>query len=114
MVTYVDPYFFDARDVDVTLGRRLSDEDNRPPSGNAVVVLSHGLWQAALGGDPAIVGRTINLGGRLQTVAWVMSPRTRWLLHEPLEVVAPYRTAAVGMGPDVTEDRGAPTSIGGS
>lgn len=111
MVTYVDPYFFDALDVDVTLGRRLSDEDNRPPSGDAVVVLSHGLWQAALGGDPAIVGRTINLGGRLQTVAGVMSPRARWLLHEPLEVVAPYRTAAVGMGQGVTEDRGAPTSI---
>lgn len=110
MVTYVDPYFFDALDIDVTLGRRLSDEDNRPPSGEAVVVLSHGLWQAALGGDPAIVGRTINLGGRLQTVVGVMSPRARWLLHEPLEVVAPYRTAALAIT-GVTEDRGRPTSI---
>jgi putative ABC transport system permease protein len=111
MVTYVDPYFFEVLDVDMTAGRRLSDDDNRPPSGDAVVVLSHGLWQSALGGDPAVVGRTINLGGHLQTVVGVMSPRTRWLLHEPLEVVAPYRNAAVGMGADVTEDRGTPTSI---
>lgn len=111
MVTYVDPYFFDALDIDMTVGRRLSDEDNRPPSGDAVVVVSHGLWQSALGGDPAIVGRTINLSGRQQTVVGVMSPRTRWLLHEPLDVVAPYRNAAVAMGAGVIEDRGAPTSI---
>jgi len=110
MVTYVDPYYFDVLDVDMSLGRRFSDEENRPPAGDAVVVLSYGLWQS-LGGDPDVVGTTINLGGRLQTVVGVMSPRTRWLLHEPLDVVAPYRTAAVGMSPAVTEDRGTPTSI---
>jgi len=110
MVTYVDPYFFDVLDVDMSVGRRFSDEENRPPAGDAVVVLSYGLWQS-LGGDPAIVGTTIDLGGRMQTVVGVMSPRTRWLLHEPLEVVAPYRSASVGMGPAVTEDRGTPTSI---
>lgn len=109
MVTYVDPYFFDALDVDMTAGRRLSDEDNRPPSGDAVIVLSHGLWQS-LGADPSIVGTTINLGGRMQTVVGVLSPRTRWLLHEPLEVVAPYRAAAFVIS-GATEDRARPTSI---
>lgn len=95
----------------MALGRRLSDEDDQPPFGDPVVVVSHGLWQSELGGDPVIVGRSINLGGRLQTVAGVMSPRMRWLLHEPLEVVAAYRSTVLAMGPGVTEDRGSPTSI---
>jgi len=111
MVTYVDPYFFDALDIDMALGRPLLDTDNRSPAGDAVVVLSHGFWQSVLGGDREIVGKAVNLGGHLHTVVGVMSPKTRWLLHEPLEVVAPFRRAAVGMGPDVIEDRGAHTSI---
>jgi putative ABC transport system permease protein len=110
-VTYADPYFFDVLDVDMALGRRLTDEDNRPPGGDAVVVLSHGFWSTVLGGDPGVVGTAVDLGGRLHTVVGVMSPRTRWLLREPLEVVAPYRMAALAMGPEVTEDRRTRTSI---
>jgi predicted permease len=40
-----------------------------------------------------------------------MSSRTRWLLHEPLDVVAPFRRAAVGMAPDIVESRGSRSSI---
>ncbi|HSG00316.1 MAG TPA: ABC transporter permease, partial [Vicinamibacterales bacterium] len=111
MVTYVEPYFFQALDIDMAEGRPLADEDNRAPAGDAVVVLSHGFWQSVLGGDPGIVGTSLNLGGHPHTVVGVMSPRTRWLLREPLEIVTPFRRAAVGMSPSIVEDRGTHSSI---
>jgi len=111
MVSYVDPYFFDALDVHMELGRPLIEADNQPPAGDAVVILSHGLWQSRYGGDRGIVGKSIQLGGHPHTVVGVMSSRTRWLLHEPLDVVAPFRRAAVGMAPDIVENRSSRSSI---
>jgi predicted permease len=110
-VSYVDPYFFDALDISMALGRPLLEADNQPPAGDAVVVLSHGFWQSALGGAPDVVGSSIALGGHPHTVVGVMSPRTRWLLHEPLELVAPFRRSAVGMAPAIVEDRSSRSSI---
>jgi putative ABC transport system permease protein len=111
MVTYVDPYFFEALAIDMSVGRPLVEADNRPPAGDPVVVLSHGFWQSELGGDPGIEGQSINLGGHPHTVVGVMSPATRWLLHEPLELVAPFRRSAVGMAPSIVEDRSSRSSI---
>ncbi len=42
-------------------GRLLEPGDDQPAS-ISVVVLSHGFWQRAFGGDPNIVGRTISVG----------------------------------------------------
>ena len=39
-----------------------------------VVILSHDLWQRRFGSDPAIVGKTIALGGEPFTVIGVMPP----------------------------------------
>jgi len=111
MVTYVDPYFFEALDIDMATGRPLTEADNRAPTGETVVVLSYGFWQSVLGGDPDILGSSLNLGGHPHTVVGIMSPRTRWLLREPLEIVTPFRRAAVGMSPLIVEDRGSPSSI---
>jgi len=94
MVTYVDPYFFEALDIDMAVGRPLIEADNRFSAGDAVVVLSHGFWQSVLGADPDIEGKSLDLGGRPHTVVGVMAPRTRWLLHEPLELVVPFRSRA--------------------
>jgi len=53
------------------LGRYLVEGDERegaPP----VVVIGHDAWQSRFEGDPAIVGRTINLSGVQHTVVGVM------------------------------------------
>jgi hypothetical protein len=44
-------------------GRLLGAEDDKPGR-PAVVILSHGFWKRAFGGDPAVVGRalTLNVG----------------------------------------------------
>ena len=53
-------------------GRPFAPDDHQPGRDN-VVVLTHGFWQRQFGGDPSVVGRTLNLGGRAQTVIGVLS-----------------------------------------
>lgn len=50
------------------LGRFFGPEDE---SGAAVVVLTHGFWLRAFGGDPSVVGRSLRLDGRDRTVVGV-------------------------------------------
>ena len=63
--------FFPTLRVTPTLGRNfLSSEDRK--GGPAVVILSHRLWQSRFNSDPAIIGRTITLAGKAQTVVGVL------------------------------------------
>jgi predicted permease len=63
--------FFPTLRVAPALGRNfLSSEDRK--GGPAVVILSHRLWQSRFNSDPALVGRTIVLGGEAQTVVGVL------------------------------------------
>jgi putative ABC transport system permease protein len=53
------------------LGRLHTPEED-VPNGPAVVLLSHELWSSQYGGDPAILGRTLNLNGTAREVIGVM------------------------------------------
>ena len=53
------------------LGRPFTDEETFEGKAR-VVILSHGLWQSAFAGDPAIIGRSITLSGRAYDVVGVM------------------------------------------
>ncbi len=57
--------------VDAALGRTFAP-DEAEPGHDRVVVLSHGLWTRRFGGDPGVVGRTIELNGAPYTVVGVM------------------------------------------
>ncbi|HVS81909.1 MAG TPA: ABC transporter permease [Pyrinomonadaceae bacterium] len=63
--------FFDALGVKAARGRMLLPEDSEPGR-EQVVVLKHSFWQQHLGGDPGIVGKTINLNRKQFTVVGVM------------------------------------------
>lgn len=63
--------------VTPALGRLLTAEDERP-GGAPVALVSHGLWQTRLGGDPEIIGRSIVLDDSPVTVVGVMPARFRF------------------------------------
>jgi predicted permease len=63
--------FFPTLRVAPALGRNfLSSEDRK--GGPAVVILSHRLWQSRFNSDPTIIGRTIMLAGKAQTVVGIL------------------------------------------
>ena len=65
--------FFDVLGVRALRGRTLVDDETWSTA-DRVVVLSHPAWRTHLGGDSAIVGRTIQVDGLPTRVAGVMPP----------------------------------------
>ena len=63
--------FFRTLGVRPALGRDFrADED--VSGAPRVVIISHSLWQRRFGGDPAIIGKPISMGGTLMPVVGVM------------------------------------------
>jgi putative ABC transport system permease protein len=60
-------------------GRYLVPDDERAGAA-PVIVIGHQAWQSRFGGDPSIVGRSINLGGVVTTVVGVMPEGFRFPL----------------------------------
>ncbi len=63
--------YFKTLGVRPALGRDFLEDDDVPDRQN-VVILSHGLWTRRFAADPAIIGRTIDLGGANPVVIGVM------------------------------------------
>ncbi len=91
----VSPNLFDLLGTRPQLGRGFSAEDGKEGA-EKVVLLSHGLWRRRFGGDPAVVGRVINAGGRPRTVIGVMPAGVRFpdapldFLNQRGELWVPY------------------------
>ncbi len=64
--------YFPLLRVKPVLGRVFTREEDRP-GGPDVILISHGLWQRRFGGDPNIIGREVDLGGKT-TVIGIMPP----------------------------------------
>ncbi len=69
----VTPSFFEVLGAEPAMGRTFTPEEGAP-EGELVVVVSDAFWRGRLGGDPDILGRTLDLNGRLRTVVGVMPP----------------------------------------
>jgi putative ABC transport system permease protein len=67
----VSANFFDILGVSPARGRVFSLEEERPGA-NQVAIISHSYWQSKLGGDPAILGKTIHLSGLNYTIVSIM------------------------------------------
>jgi len=75
-VAYVSPGFVEALGLPTVLGRPLAPDDAR--DGGRAVVLSHRWWRSGFGGDPAVVGKPVTLGGRSYAVVGVAAPAARY------------------------------------
>ena len=55
------------------IGRTFTAAEDRPGAPD-LLLMSYGLWQRRFGGDPAILGKPVTLGGAPFTVIGVLSP----------------------------------------
>ena len=106
----LEPGFLEFLGVSVLLGRPFVPEDNEggaprePPSpgaidrGQAVVLLSHGLWRKAFAGSPDVVGAEIVLSGEPMRVIGVM-PAGFFTPVLRSELWVPAHRQQVGTGP---------------
>jgi predicted permease len=63
--------FFTVLRTQALLGRVFGESECQPGR-DAVAVLNYGFWQRRFGGDPAIIGRRIQLDQRVYTIVGVM------------------------------------------
>ena len=64
--------YFPLLGVKPVLGRVFTRDEDKPGAPD-VILLSHALWQRRFGGDPNIIGKEINLGGKTKVIG-IMPP----------------------------------------
>ncbi|HUH13844.1 MAG TPA: ABC transporter permease [Longimicrobiales bacterium] len=73
--------FFPMLGVSAARGRVFSREDDQPGA-PLTILLSHGYWQQAFGGDPGVIGRTLMVSGRQREIIGVLPEGFRFLEHD--------------------------------
>lgn len=68
----VDAAFFSTLEVEPQLGRALNADDNQADNAS-VVVISHSVWLQLFNGDPAVIGKPLQLNGKFHRVIGVMA-----------------------------------------
>jgi putative ABC transport system permease protein len=63
--------YFDVLGATARFGRPVQPDDDRAAA-EPVVVLSHGFWKSAFGGDAGVLGRRVSVGGLHYVVSGVM------------------------------------------
>ena len=61
---YVTSKFFSVLGTPIALGRDFVPDDLQLTVPASVVIISHRLWRSQFGGDPDVIGRTVQLNGR--------------------------------------------------
>jgi predicted permease len=96
--------YFELLGARPALGRLLTPQDAAAPGTGAVIVLSYNRWRSTFGGDPAIVGQRISLGGQRYEVVGVTEPNSKIPGEEVSSFFAPLTMAAAFGGSDPWSD----------
>ena len=88
-VQLVSAEFFPLLGVPPLIGRMPAETDDRP-NAPAVAVLSYQLWQNRFSGNPAVVGRVVQLSDRPAEIIGVM-PAGFQFIAQDTDLWAPYR-----------------------
>jgi putative ABC transport system permease protein len=71
--SFVSANFFKLLQVEIAQGRGFQPREDEPGAA-AVAVLSYGLWRDRFGGDPKMLGQSLNLNGQPFTIVGVLPP----------------------------------------
>jgi predicted permease len=102
--------FFGVLGVRPDLGRSFRPDEDKVPGRDAVVVLSHDLWETEFASDPGVVGRSIVLNGLAFTVVGVapesFTGPNAWMRADLYVPLAMQPALAGGAGQSELEMRG--------
>jgi putative ABC transport system permease protein len=76
-VEMVSASYFPLLGVEAAVGRTFTADEDATPGANTAALLSHSLWQRRFGGDPQVIGKTIELEKQAFTVVGVLPPGFR-------------------------------------
>jgi putative ABC transport system permease protein len=83
----VEPGVLDMLGPKPLIGRSLTSAD-RAPGAAPVILISYRLWQSWFAGDPGVIGRRVQYGGKQQTIAGVL-PANFYFLDRGIDVWQP-------------------------
>ncbi len=86
--------YFPTLGVHPFLGRFYDIDEDRPPDGTPVAVLSYGYWQRAFGAGRDVIGQSIDLQGRPFTIIGVAPRGFRGTGTRDMDVFVPMSAAA--------------------
>jgi predicted permease len=79
--------YFEVLGVHAAIGRTFTDEDDRKPGAEPVVMLSYGYWKRRFGGDPGVLNQIVILNAHPMTIVGVAQ--------------AGFKSVGMGEAPDV-------------
>jgi putative ABC transport system permease protein len=82
--------YFSVLGIQPILGRTFSDKDDVPNAAR-VTVIGFGLWQRRFGGDRAVVGSSVSLGGEPHEIIGVVPEAFRPIVNTEAEIWRPLR-----------------------
>jgi putative ABC transport system permease protein len=85
---YVSQQYFDMLGAPVIAGRTFTQAEDAP-NGGRVTVLSYALWKSRFGGNPKIVGSTIQLEGQPYLVVGVIGKS--FVMDTPTDLWLPFQ-----------------------
>jgi putative ABC transport system permease protein len=97
----VSASFFDFFNAPPAAGRYFGAAEDAPPTGAAVAVLSHAMWQTRFGGRADAIGSTLQIGAVVYTIIGV-APKEfvgLWPLRPPVAFIPVSTFAASQIGP---------------
>ena len=95
--TFVSPGYFDLLGIRPSLGRFFApDEDRITGAPMPVVVLSHAFWRNQLGGDSAIIGRSLRLDDESYSVIGIAAREFEGIDLEVTDLWLPLTNMAGG------------------
>jgi predicted permease len=94
--TLVTGKFFSLLGVTPELGRLFGSADDKPGA-PGIVVISHAVWQNDFGGDPHVVGRTIDFGHGQYVITGVAPPGFTGMDLARVDMWLPLRVASSQM-----------------